>query len=201
MKNVSAKPRGRPPAFERGKALHAAMHQFWAKGYEATSLADLSSAMKLNPPSIYGAFGDKRSLFDEAVQAYQDGPGCFAQKALEEESDPRKAIERLLMEAAANFTRRDQPPGCMVVLSALNCADTTVSQNLSKRRNLGALAIVRRVQDAAEQGRLPNGMSPSVMANLVVTVFQGMSIQARDGATREELEAVAHHSMMLWPPT
>jgi TetR/AcrR family transcriptional regulator, copper-responsive repressor len=191
------KNRGRPPAFDKVDALDAAMRVFWQKGYEGTSLADLQAAMGLNPPSIYNAFGDKKALFEQSVDAYQQGPGCFAQKALEEEADPRAAIQRLLMEAASHFTSKKYPAGCMVVLSALNCTDddADVRDGLSRRRRALADAIRVRIDEA----NLPAGMSPALMTDIVVTLFQGMSIRARDGATRAQLEAVVDHALAVWP--
>jgi TetR/AcrR family transcriptional regulator, copper-responsive repressor len=203
MKNKTAdvKPRGRPPAFNKSKALDAAMRVFWQKGYEGTSLSDLQAVMGMNPPSIYNAFGDKKALFEQSVDAYQAGPGCFAQKALEEEREPRAAIHRMLMEAAQKFTSRAYPHGCMVVLSALNCADedADVRDGLSRRRQQSANAIKTRIQDAARLGDLPASISAELMTDIVVTVFQGMSIRARDGATRAQLEAVANHALSIWP--
>jgi TetR/AcrR family transcriptional regulator, copper-responsive repressor len=199
MKKVfsPAKPRGRPPAFDKAKALDAAMREFWANGYEGTSLADLQSAMGMNAPSIYNAFGDKKALFEQSVDAYQQGPGCFAQKALEEEMEPRAAIQRLLMEAAVNFTSKKYPSGCMVVLSALNCSDEDagVRDGLSQRRRASSKAIAARISEA----KLPNGISAELMTDIVVTLFQGLSIRARDGATRAQLEAVVAQSLRIWP--
>ncbi|HZC78142.1 MAG TPA: TetR/AcrR family transcriptional regulator, partial [Ktedonobacterales bacterium] len=66
-----AKPRGRPRSFDREAALERAIDVFWRHGYEATSVSDLTSAMGINPPSLYAAFGDKEKLFLEAVERYQ----------------------------------------------------------------------------------------------------------------------------------
>jgi TetR/AcrR family transcriptional regulator, copper-responsive repressor len=195
------KPRGRPRGFDQDVALNAAMLQFWQHGYEATSISDLAAAMGLNPPSIYGSFGDKRALFEQAVDTYQKGPGCFAARALAEEPDTRKAFERLLMDAAASFTNANHPLGCMVVLSALNCtdADNDVRESLAERRRKSSDMFAQRIADASARGEIPAHLDPSVLTNMIVTVFQGMSIRARDGATRAELEAVVQQTMKLWP--
>src|SRR6185369_14964182 len=66
------KPRGRPRAFDREAALAAAMEVFWAKGFESTTISDLTQAMGINPPSLYSAFGDKEKLFLEAMERYSD---------------------------------------------------------------------------------------------------------------------------------
>jgi TetR/AcrR family transcriptional regulator, copper-responsive repressor len=199
--HVPAKSRGRPRNFDRDKVLSAAMLQFWRNGYDATSMSDLAQAMDLNPPSIYGAFGDKKSLFTQTIETYQKGPGCFAARALLEEIDPRRAIERLLMDAAKTFTSKDHPAGCMIVLSALNCTDasTEVRDDLANRRRQSATMIGNRVAQAHHDGDLPPAMKPEVLTNLVVTVFHGLSIRARDGATCKELEDVVKQTMNIWP--
>src|SRR5436853_5495947 len=98
------RPRGRPRGFDRETALETAMRLFWSRGYEATSVSDLVAAMGITPPSLYGAFGDKKRLFMEAVDRYQAGPGCFAYKALIEEPTAERAIRRLMMDALNSFT-------------------------------------------------------------------------------------------------
>src|ERR1700712_2532842 len=77
-----AKPRGRPLSFDRDAVLEQAMHVFWERGYEAASIADLTSAMGITPPSLYAAFGDKAKLFLEAIERYSKGPGGFGQRPL-----------------------------------------------------------------------------------------------------------------------
>src|SRR5688500_13596233 len=71
-----ARPRGRPRSFDRDTALGQAMEVFWAKGYEGTSISDLTEAMGINPPSLYAAFGDKERLFLEAIDRYQVARGA-----------------------------------------------------------------------------------------------------------------------------
>jgi TetR/AcrR family transcriptional regulator, copper-responsive repressor len=203
MKNIEAasRPRGRPRTFDQQAALEAAMRLFWTRGYETTSMSDLSHAMGINPPSLYAAFGDKKNLFKLAVEAYQHGPGNFTAQALASEGSNRAAIEHMLLEAAANFTDPTMPRGCMVVLSANNCsaASEDVRQALIGLRTQSAAAICQRINRAAEEGEFPKHLDPIVFGNLITSVFQGMSIRALDGTTREELEAVARQVMALWP--
>ena len=73
--------RGRPREFDRDEVLERAMNLFWSRGCEATSGSDLTQAMGITPPSLYGTFGDKKRLFLEAVDRYRAGPGAFAQRA------------------------------------------------------------------------------------------------------------------------
>lgn len=72
--------RGRPRNFDRDQALRKAMEVFWSKGYEGASLTDLTAAMGINSPSLYGAFGSKEALFREAVELYRQTDGGAARR-------------------------------------------------------------------------------------------------------------------------
>ncbi|MBS0446086.1 MAG: TetR/AcrR family transcriptional regulator [Proteobacteria bacterium] len=195
------KPRGRPLSFDRDAALERAMHVFWEHGYEAASISDLTSAMGISPPSLYSAFGDKERLFLEAIERYNQGPGGFGQRALTEEPTARGAIQRLLEDAAAELTRACHPLGCMMVMAATNCsvAAEHVQTALAKRRALGIASIESRIRRGVDDGELPPGADASALANFYATVYQGMSMQAKDGATYDSLMATAASAMRAWP--
>jgi TetR/AcrR family transcriptional regulator, copper-responsive repressor len=202
MKNIHAtRPRGRPRAFDRDQALEKAKALFWAKGYAGVSISDLSRDLGINPPSLYAAFGDKRTLFEEAVGRYLSGEGGFAARALEAPGPARTAVERMLMEAARNFTQAGRPTGCMAVMAATNCADEDrgVCDFLTGIRAASTKAIRRRIADAGTRGELAIKTDADALASFYASVFQGMSIKARDGASRKELKAVAALAMMAWP--
>jgi AcrR family transcriptional regulator len=202
MKHVSAAPvRGRPRQFDREAALDAATRLFWERGFAGTSMSDLQSAMKINAPSLYAAFGDKRALFEASVDHYQEGCGAFAARALLEEQTAKQAIERLLREAARTFTDPALPHGCMVVCSALNLPehDDGVRVLLQDRRKQSEHMIRNRIERGMAEGDLAPGTDGAALAGFVTTVFQGLSIQARDGASRKTLEAIVARSMLAWP--
>src|SRR5882757_8313605 len=90
-----AKPAGRPRSFELDKALDSALQVFWRKGYEGASLSDLTTAMGINRPSLYAAFGDKEALFRKVLDRYAEGPGGHARKALDEPTS-RGVVAKLL---------------------------------------------------------------------------------------------------------
>jgi AcrR family transcriptional regulator len=197
----SPKPRGRPLSFDRETALERAMHVFWEHGYEAASISDLTAAMGISPPSLYSAFGDKERLFLEAIEAYGKGPGGFGQRALSEEPTARGAVQRLLEDAAAELTRPCHPSGCMVVMAATNCsvAAEHIQTALAKRRALGIANIEERIQRGIDDGEMPADTDAACLANFVGAVYQGMSMQAKDGATRENLLRTAESAMRAWP--
>jgi AcrR family transcriptional regulator len=109
---------GRPISFDKEAALDAAMRAFWERGYEGTSIARLTEAMGLNPPSIYAAFGDKKSLFQLAAERYADGPAQYQAKALREPS-LEGVIKALFRNTVEFLTDPGHPAGCMTLTGAM----------------------------------------------------------------------------------
>src|ERR1700688_3019529 len=195
------KARGRPRAFDRDAALHRAMELFWRQGYESTSISDLTSAMKITAPSLYAAFGDKERLYLEAVERYKSGLGDSG-SILAGEATARGAIKRLLEGSAIELTNtRDHPPGCMVVASAINGSPESAHLQAALRGcRVEAEARIRaKIKRGVKDGELPPGTDAAALAKFYMTVMQGMTIQARDGATQKELLAVARAAMLQWP--
>ncbi|MFF0080462.1 TetR/AcrR family transcriptional regulator [Streptomyces canus] len=193
--------RGRPRSFDRATALEKAILAFWEHGYEATSVSDLTRVMGIGAPSLYAAFGDKRSLFEEVVQEYGARYGSFGDRALAEEPTVRAAMERMLREAAVEYTAPGRPHGCLVIHAATNCSSPEVEESLRGRRNANIAAFESRIRAGIAAGELSADTDATALARHVGAVIQGMSQQARDGASREELEAVAEIAMAVWPRT
>lgn len=197
------KARGRPLSFDREAALEAAMHVFWEHGYEGATIAELTGAMGITPPSLYSAFGDKERLFWEAIERYAEGPGSGIPRALAEEPTARGAIERLLREAAQEQTCSSHPKGCMVAMAAMNCtvASAHIQAALAKRRAAAEAGIRARIAQGVRQGELPAGTDAAALARLFTAVYNGMSLQAKDGASRAQLLATVEAAMGAWPAT
>ena len=196
-----SRPRGRPRAFDRDDALDRAMLLFWNRGYEATSVSELTDAMGITPPSLYAAFGDKKRLFFEAVDRYQAGPGSFAQRALTDEPTAERAIQRLFADTIDSFCDPKHPKGCMVVLAATNCKAESgdIIGELANRRRAAERAIRERIAAGRAAGELSAGVDVDALAGLVVTILYGLSIKARDGASRAALCKIAEQTMLIWP--
>ncbi|GAA1087641.1 TetR/AcrR family transcriptional regulator [Nocardiopsis composta] len=195
-------PRGRPRAFDRDAALAAAVRLFWERGYEAVSLSDLTAAMGIRTGSLYAAFGDKKKLFTEAVQAYRRTPhGDFIGRALAEEPTARGAFERILTQAARHYADPAHPAGCLVISAATNIApaDAEIQELLRGLRNANLAALEERLRTARAEGELPPGTEVGALARYYAAVLQGMSQQARDGADAPALAAVARTAMACWP--
>ncbi len=108
---------GRPRSFDRDAALAVAVEEFWRAGYEETSVATLTAAMGVTPPSLYAAFGSKEGLYREAIEHYGQ---IHQEKFWSVMSAPtaRESIEGLLRNAARAFTECDAGGGCLVMQSA-----------------------------------------------------------------------------------
>ena len=194
--------RGRPRSFDRDAALRRAMEVFWVKGYEGASISDLTGAMGIGSPSLYAAFGSKEALFREAIELYGRIEGPEIWDAVENAPDARAAVEGFLTATAHSFSRPGKPRGCMVVLSQLNTteASASVCAALRENRAQGQSGLEARLRRAIGDGDLPPSVDVAALAAFYLTVQQGMSIQARDGATRDILEKVARGAMAAWEP-
>ncbi len=192
--------RGRPRAFDRSAALRRAMEVFWQCGYEGASLGDLTAAMGINRPSLYAAFGCKEALFREAVALYDAEEGAEADRALRECRTAREAIEAVLRDKARTYADPAKPAGCMIVLTATVGGEESdrVRRHLADIRRAGTATLRARLDRAVEEGELPAGTSTQALADFYTTVLNGLSIQARDGASCEALQAIVDCAMAAW---
>jgi len=193
-------PAGRPRSFDLDKALEAAMQVFWRKGYEGASLSDLTKAMGINRPSLYAAFGDKETLFRKALNRYDSGPGAYVRDALKQPT-ARAVTQQLLRGAADLLTNPLYPSGCLMVQGALACGETAdcIRQELVSRRLASEAAVRRRFKRAKAEGDLPADSNPTDLARYVVTISQGMAVQAASGASQQQLERVVRTALRAWP--
>jgi len=191
---------GRPRAFDRDQALDQALHVFWQNGYEGTSIADLTEAMGINPPSLYAAFGNKETLFREALDRYEARRDEIMAEAFAAPT-AREAMTRLLEGTADRLSDKGKPRGCLMVQGALCGGEEceTVKRDLASRRAGGEALIRERLKRAKREGDLPDDADPAALARFVSTILQGMSVQASGGATRKELHAIADIALRAWP--
>lgn len=192
---------GRPRSFERDDALERAVAVFWEHGYDATSVDLLSKRMGISTPSLYGAFGDKRTLFFEALDRNLRTYAAFATRALAEEPTAYGAVTRLLHDAAAAYTRDGYPPGCLLITAATNCTSQSadVQARLRDLRTASRDVVAQKIATAIDAGELPDDVDACALASFYAAVLQGISGQARDGATRAELTKIAEAALRAWP--
>ena len=191
---------GRPREFDVDNALDQALNVFWRNGYEGASVADLTNAMGINPPSLYSAFGNKEGLFRKALDRYVKRGTEFWNEA-QAKATARAMVEHLLHGKADFLTEGRNPPTCMLDRSAMTCseADKAMQQELSALRANFEVALRDRFHAAKTAGEISDDTQPDDYARYIMTVLEGMSVRAAGGATREELHKIADMTLRAWP--
>ncbi|MEG3084803.1 TetR/AcrR family transcriptional regulator [Sphingomonas sp. PB2P12] len=191
---------GRPLSFDRETALEHAMLTFWQHGYETTSIIDLTTAMGITAPSLYTAFGDKKQLFLEAARRYAGDPDAMA-RAIAGAPSSYEAARRLLTDAATAYTGDTTPRGCLLASAAASgsAAASDVQRAIADIRQ----AIVGHLRDRIARDIATGAIQPTAnaatLATFIMAITQGMSVLARDGATREDLLAIVATALQAWP--
>ncbi len=191
---------GRPLSFDREAALERAMLTFWQYGYETTSIVDLTTAMGITAPSLYTAFGDKKCLFLEAARRYAGDPDAMA-RAIAGAPSACDAARRLLTDAATAYTGDTTPKGCLLASAAASGSDAAadVQRAIADIRHAIVVHLRGRIERDVACGAMPAAADAAALAAFVMAVTQGMSVLARDGATRGDLLAIVATTMQAWP--
>lgn len=183
---------GRPVAFDKDAALDVAMRLFWERGYEGTSMADLSQAMGIHPSSIYAAFGDKQELFALAAKRYADIPAQYMVKAIEQPT-----LRGFILAAFDNTVEflgsKEHPSSCFTLTAAISCgADTEPAKALMREMRLqNEAAIKARLLRARKAGEFPRDENVDDYTRYLSSLLSGLAIQAANGSTRAELKRTA----------
>ena len=179
---------GRPRSFDRDTALAAAVEQFWRTGYAETSIAMLTRAMGVTPPSLYAAFGDKDSLFEEASSLYFRRT-CEAVDRAAAGPTARGAIAVMLDDTARAHTDVATPLGCLML----------TEPRLAAQREVLHGRLSDRIARGVTEGDIPDTVAPDDLASFLVAVMRGMSGCARDGGSTEEVLAIAGAALAAIP--
>lgn len=183
---------GRPREFDAEMALDRAMEVFWRHGYEGATIAQLTEAMGINPPSLYACFGNKEGLLKAALDRYSKLRGIWMDEVVAAPT-AREVAERMLMGIADKQTDPANPPGCLLVQGGIACG--TGSENvpfeLAARRAQNEDQLRERFIRAKAEGDLKPTSDPAALARYVSAVSVGMGVMASSGADREALRQVA----------
>ena len=192
--------RGRPREFCVHDALAKALRVFWSKGYEGASLTDLTEAMGITRPSLYAAFGNKESLFRKTLDLYEREKLDYVGRARARPT-ARAVAETMLRGAVENATSRDEPHGCMRVIARMTCGPeaASVRDELQERGKVIHQSIIERFERAKAEGDLPANVDVEGLTDLLKAILQGISVQANQGATREELDRLVDTGLTMWP--
>jgi AcrR family transcriptional regulator len=177
---------GRPREFDPDQVEDAAMKLFWERGFDGVSISDVTAATGVNRRSIYAEFGSKEHLFERALRRYLAGPSAYTAEALTRPT-ARQVAEAMVHGAADTVS--GEVHGCLTVGEA---------PGLAEFRDATVHRLAERFDAAVADGELP-GVDTLLLARWIAAVCQGIAIQARSGADRADLHAVAELAMAGWP--
>lgn len=195
------KSRGRPKQFDRDRALESALDLFWRHGYEATSLADLVEVTGAKAPTLYAEFGNKEGMFRAAVERYLQKYTTCTNQLLEQDVPVAEIVEAYVRSSVEVFTDPDTPSGCFMVCAsaALSSASDDVAQMLRKKHHAQETALKACFDRKVQQGELLAKTDTALLAKYVICTIEGMSVQAREGASRDDLLRLLEALMLVWP--
>ena len=183
---------GRPREFDAETALDQAMEVFWRHGYEGATIAQLTEAMGINPPSLYACFGNKEGLLKAALDRYTKLRNVWMDEVVAAPT-AREVADRMLMGIADKQTDPANPPGCLLVQGGVACG--TGSENvpfeLAARRAENEDQLRDRFIRAKAEGDLIQTSDPAALARYISAVSVGMGVMASSGSDREALRQVA----------
>ena len=194
--------RGRPRKVDPETALDASMKVFWQKGFEGTSMTDLTEATGMAKPGLYATFGDKEALYAKALSHYFRGYGASVMDDLVRSQDPLHIVVRRFLNAVADATTdKATPGGCFVVNSINDCVnhpqqleELTRSFDAERRG-----ACTERFREAHEKGELPKETDPDTLAEFFAGQVVALAVMGRAGRSREALDRFIDTAMSVIP--
>jgi TetR/AcrR family transcriptional regulator, copper-responsive repressor len=196
--SAAPKRRGRPRAYDPETALQNAIEAFWQTGYSGTSLDDLSAATGMNRPSLYAAFGDKRSLYLKALDHYWTMGHEAMREALGYDRPVGEALMHVYRKALSlYFSGKGHPRGCFAIGTATTEAVEDAQIRAALAQGLAKLddAFEARIRAAQKGGELRRKDDPAVLAMLASATLHTIAIRARAGTARAELEKLARKAV------
>lgn len=193
-------PRGRPRAYDPDEALVQARDAFWDGGYTGTSLDDLSDATGMNRPSLYGAFGDKRTLYLETLDRYREFGREAMKEALSYQLPLEQGLRRVFAGAIAIYLAgRRGARGCFLIGTAAteSVRDTKIRSVFAAGLHELDAQLEARLRYAVEQGEIESDIDPAALARVVCGVMNSLALRARAGDSRAVLEATAEATVRL----
>lgn len=200
--NETTRKRGRPRILDRENGLAVAAKLFWKHGYEGTSIADLTSAMKITAPSLYATFGSKDELYQQALDYHINQITKHRLEVLQAAGvSAYDAVKFYLYDAADSMTHPNMPKGCMISTAVLQHAEENenVAQIVAKRRDGAIQLMKKRLDRAVSEEELPANTDTESLSRFYLAIVQGMSAQACDGACNQRIKNLIDIALTAWP--
>ncbi len=190
----------RPKEFDPDEALDQAMHVFWHKGYEATSMEDLLAAMDINRGSLYATFGDKRQLFLKAMDRYCAGGGIGSRISILTQPGPALPLIRRFIAAMLEFGLSDpQRRGCLITNTVMELAphEQEIARKVAGRFQMAEEAFFTLLTRAKQEGELAPGKDPRALARVLVTMMQGTIVMIKAGIPADQIRQTADTALSI----
>lgn len=190
----------RPKEFDPDEALDKAMHVFWHKGYEATSMEDLLSAMDINRGSLYATFGDKRELFVKAMDRYCTGGGVGSRISILTQPGPALPLIRRFIGSMLEFGLSDpQRRGCLITNTVMELAphEKDIARRVSGRLRMAEEAFFTLLTRAQQEGDLAQGKNPRALARFLTTMMQGTIVMIKAGIPAAQIRQTADTALSI----
>ena len=183
----------RTKAFDRDKALIQAMRLFWRKGYAGTSVEDLTRTLNLSRSSLYDTFGDKRTLFLEALRFYSGRVLDATARTLNESPSPIVGIQKVFDDLTASAGSETGALGCFMVNSVAELVpyDPDVTEIATKYADSLQQLFTTVLTEARSQNLVTKKQTPEQFAAYVFNMIQGVRVLIKSGATREQVQAIS----------
>ena len=192
----------RPKEFDVDHALRRALEVFWAKGYEATSVQDLVDAMGIQRASLYGTFGDKHSLYLQALRHYQQQSLVEMERSLAAAASPLAGLKALLTGIADGAAGRNGRRGCFCVNANVELApvDHEVGGQVRQHSEQVEALLTRTLEAARTAGELPPRVDCLALATFVFGSILALNVLGKQRASRDRLQAVVQHTLAALAP-
>lgn len=183
--------------FDVEQTLEKAMHAFWSRGYEATSIRDLVGCMGVNRASLYGTYGDKRELFLAALRLYDETVRKARLAALEASHSPREAIRQLFQGFVGLSARGDARRGCFLTNSALEVAphDPEVARIVADAQSDLEAFFRRTVERGQASGEIASREDPAELARGLLAALLGLLVLARSRPEPALLQSITDQAL------
>lgn len=190
---------GRPRTFDRTAALERAMHVFWEKGYEGTTMVDLIQTIGVKAPSVYAAFGNKDALFKQAVKTYSELVGIRPVNSLLETNSIYEAIKKSLQDNVEIFTSPNNPSSCLIFSAAINCSPEHLehTNDLRELRQNFKGVYKDRIEKAVLAGEFKDHVNSEELAEFFMAFVHGLAMRAKDGSAANELSTSCEFALSL----
>lgn len=177
---------GRVREFDEEKVLDAAMQLFWEKGYEATSLSDLTSRMGIQRPSIYSAFGDKKELFETALRKYTMTHASEARSRLQNQPSVREAFRAFFENLVEEEYSVRRSRGCFCINTMVELAPHDEKFEILTREHQMYLAVIfqETIERGIQSGELASGTDAKALSQALIVSLIGLTVMLKSRPER-----------------